>query len=122
MYHTFDGDGYMHGITFFGTEALPTYTKRYVHTRRLLTSIKRGFDVAEIGEQGFGQFDFFPYVTDSLLPNPSHPNHRMGKANTNMVAHNNRLFALEENDKPYEVIASVDGDVNLRTMGRFDFQ
>ena len=46
---------------------------------------------------------------------------RMGKANTNIVAHAGRVLVLEEQDLPYEIVLSFDPDSNLRTVGRFDF-
>lgn len=118
-YHIFDGDGFIHAVNFVAGDKAPSYTKRWVRTRRLLTSMKRGYDVGEMGEQGLGSFSYFEHVRDTLLPSAAEKGHRMGKANTAMVHHHSKLLALEEADKPYEVLSSFDGETNLRTVGRW---
>lgn len=120
-YHSFDGDGLIHSVTFPGNGTSASYVKRWVRTRRLVTSEQRGFDVSEIGEQLVGGFNYADHVFDSA-PHGPQDKKRMGRANTNMVAHANRLFALEEQDLPYHIVASWDLDSHLRTVGKYDFQ
>ena len=122
-YHTFDGDGFIHSVTFPADGTKPFYVKRWVRTRRLLTAELRGFDVAEMGEQAFGSFSYFEHVMDKLAPghDAGGKGQRMGKANTNLVTYANRVLSLEEQDVPYEVVASWDPWSHLRTVGKFDF-
>jgi len=119
-YHSFDGDGFVHAVGF--RDGVASYTKRFVRTHRLVTSEQRGFDVSEIGMMSTGDFSYPPHVTDKIKPNLAPAVARMGKANTNLVAHAGRVLALEEADVPYEIVVSHDGDSNLRTVGRFDWQ
>jgi len=122
-YHVFDGDGFVHCVSFKSAAdgaRRCTYTKRWVRTRRLVTAERRGFDVAELGEQAYGRLGYMGAVVDGDPDSPQ-PGHRMGKANTAMVAHAGRVLVLEEADKPYHIVASWDGESNLRTVGRFDF-
>jgi len=121
-YHAFDGDGFVHAFSFPCDENSPTYVKRWVRTRRLVTSELRGFDIGEMGEQALGSFSYFEHVTDTKAPGHSRAHgHRMGKANTNLVTYANRVFSLEEQDMPYELVASWDPSSHIRTVGRFNF-
>jgi hypothetical protein len=77
-YHFFSGDGVIHGVEFSaaGSDGSPgsvTYRRKFVETPNITT----GEDV--VGDE------------------------RGGLANTAMVFHANRLLALEEGSKPYEV-------------------
>jgi len=55
-YHAFDGDGFVHAVTF--SDGSAKFTKRFVRTRRLVASEARGFDVAEMGMMAEGDFSY----------------------------------------------------------------
>ena len=78
-------------------------------------SKERGFDVGEMGESFAGNMGYLRHVMD---PDGGE---RMGKANTNVVVHAGKLLALEEQDKPYAMSLSFDGDKNLETIRRETF-
>lgn len=106
-YFWFDGDGMLHAIHLHDGKA--DYVNRFIHTKRFESDRKLGESVAELAELSCGN--------SSVLGKTGDENgERMGKANTALVFHNRRAFALEENDKPYIIkLPSLD------TIGRFDY-
>ncbi|MFI4973592.1 MAG: carotenoid oxygenase family protein [Caulobacterales bacterium] len=87
-YHWFSGDGMIHG--FFVEDGKVRYRNRYVRTPKWETEHAAG--KALWG--GFGN----PMTSD-----PSVMGKDSGVANTNIVWHANRLYALEEGHPPFEL-------------------
>lgn len=105
--HAFDGDGEVHAVDFRSM----TYGSHVVQTYRLET------------ERTWGPV--FPRL--SAMCSPLHwalqrvgvidKSKGAGTANTSIVHHADRLFALHEGDFPYELAY----DDTLTTVGRYDF-
>jgi len=104
-YHTFDGDGMIHGIEFAGGKA--RYRNRFVHNQ--------GFEL----EQERGDW-LYKGMNSMLDPTPSRvPEGAPGSknlANTAFAYHNNTLYALHEPSQP--TIIDLPG---LETRGPTDF-
>jgi carotenoid cleavage dioxygenase len=114
-YHWFDGDGMIHGVVCNGGSGSGTavYSNKWIQTRRFQRDAKLGADgyCGEIGEQimdgvnqAFGQPRDMKAVENAALRKTDPTDQqRLGKANTALVQHSGRFFALEEGDAPYQV-------------------
>ncbi len=103
-YHTFDGDGMLHGIEFTGDRVV--YRNRWVRTRGLEAEMKLGRAVYP----GLSDVMNFP---DPALVGDAGP--VKNRANTHIVRHAGRLLALWEQGLPTEVTPELD------TVGEWSF-
>ncbi len=131
-YHWFDGDGMMNAFRF--SDGKVSYTNRFVGTFKHETEKKFGralfgglrstaktklcgwhqlhfgwFNLLYLGLRRL--FGYGPTQAQYELIDPT-----LNCANTNIVAHADRLLALDEAGKPYQV-----DPVSLSTFGLFDF-
>ena len=88
--HWFMGDGMIHGVRLEGGEA-KSYRNRWVRTRPF-----EGDDTPRVGEDGVADYT-------------------IGQANTNIIGHAGKIFALVETGFPTELTPDLD------TIGTTDF-
>lgn len=122
----------LHGVNTCGGKV--SYTNRWVRTNRFLTDQNLGQEgaFAEIGEQiltGFHKvmgsdtdtavMERAKFVQQqfALRSKDSETGERHGRANTAVLYHAGRFFALEEGDHPYHITLP-----SLSTAGRHSFQ
>ena len=103
-YHTFDGDGMLHGVTF--AEGRARYRNRWIRTRGLEAEIALGRSVYP------GLSDLMNVPDESLVGDAGPIKNR---ANTHIVRHAGRLLALWEQGLPTEVTPELD------TVGEWSF-
>lgn len=104
-YHIFDGDGMLHAVSL--SEGRASYRNRWVESKGLLAERKRGRAL-------------FGGLSEFAFPDPEISAEIGGimknTANTNIVGHAGRLFALMEAVPPTEIAPG-----SLATLGEFDF-
>jgi carotenoid cleavage dioxygenase-like enzyme len=104
-YHVFDGDGMIHSLKFHGGDSL-TYCNKFIKTEAYEKDEQRNFSFSIMGEAAAitqtGNLEWTKYTREP-----------MGRANTALVSHNDRLLALFEQDVPYAI-----DPVSLETIGK----
>lgn len=103
-YHTFDGDGMLHGVEFRGGHVV--YRNRWIRSRGLLAEIALGRSVYP------GLSDVMNFPDESLVGDAGPIKNR---ANTHIVRHAGKLLALWEQGLPTEIAP------DLSTVGEWDF-
>lgn len=118
-YHLFDGDGMMHTVRLSPQGA--TYSNRYARTSRLAQEEAAGWPLFTKTGDAIG-VGFLPQLALQWLKikvGVMSESDGFGTANTALVYHASRLYALHEGDMPYALRVLCSGVID--TLGRDNF-
>ncbi|CAA0806429.1 Probable carotenoid cleavage dioxygenase 4-chloroplastic [Striga hermonthica] len=121
-HHLFDGDGMVHAVSFFFEG--PLFCSRHVRTYKYELEGRAGYPIVPSPFSSFNGF-WASWARVMLgaarvLAGEFDPvGNGYGTANTSVAVIGGKLYALGENDLPYEIKVSPDGDIT--TIGRHDF-
>ena len=111
-YHWFDGHGMIHSVRFQSNESSPIaayYSNQYINTTRyhFEKSMNRNIFVQfgeYVGTLGLIKLLLFKPLIESYFKRKYNlPNFVFGQANTAMVLHHTRLYALHEGSSMFEI-------------------
>ncbi|KAJ7520386.1 hypothetical protein O6H91_19G003600 [Diphasiastrum complanatum] len=119
-YHYFDGDGMLHAVKI--KDGTASYCCRFIETNRYIHEQAAGkpLFINALGElqghQGLARLALFSMrsmlgVVDATKGS--------GAANAGLIFFKGRLLAMSEDDRPYAIRFTEEGDV--KTVGRYDF-
>ena len=118
-YHLFEGDGMIHGI-FFDNGNL-TYINHWIKTDKLIFENKLNFKIPiSISTIKKKEILFLSFIYKFLELFKIVPNF-MGTANTALWKNNNKIYALHERDKPYEIDINFKNK-NIKTIQKTDLK
>jgi carotenoid cleavage dioxygenase-like enzyme len=118
-YHLFDGDGMIHGI-FFDNGNL-TYNNHWIKTDKLNFENKFNFKIPiSMSTIKKKEIIFLSFIYKFLELLKIVPNF-MGTANTALWKNNNKIYALHERDKPYEIDINFKNK-NIETLQKIDLE
>ncbi|CAM6105377.1 unnamed protein product [Calypogeia fissa] len=118
-YHVFDGDGMLHAVRI--KDGIPSYCCRFTRTYRYLKEKAMGHTLYPyvmgelIGWIGLARLGLFSLRDKVGVLERSKG---LGVANAGLAFYNGKLLAMSEDDMPYAVAISDDGD--LETLGHYD--
>lgn len=117
-YHWFDGDGMIHSIFIHENEI--TYHNQWVRTKRLQTEDKWNRKIYLYFGELKGWNGILQIIKYSILETLGFVSKARGTANTAMMKWDNRIFALNEGDMPYEL--NIDHkNCSISTIQRIHF-
>ncbi|MCO5600403.1 hypothetical protein L7F22_054515 [Adiantum nelumboides] len=119
-YHMFDGDGMLHGIRMHAGKAM--YCSRYVRTSRFVQEEIAGrplFLKFFGGFYGFIGFARAGLVLVRVVLGVLNMREGWGLSNTSVCYFNGRVLSLSEDDMPYVIRVTNEGD--FITLGRLQF-
>jgi len=118
-YHLFDGDGMIHGI-FFDNGNL-TYHNHWIKTEKFNFESKLNFKIPiSISTIKKKEIIFLSFIYKFLELFRIVPNF-MGTANTALWNNNNKIYALHERDKPYEIDINFENK-SIKTLQKIDLE
>lgn len=107
-FHYFDGDGMIASFSIH-EDGNVYFSHKWVRTERFLSDAKAGRSLYDFGSLSVGK------PVGHLVLNED--GDRMGKANTSLLLHHRRFYALEDADLPYQLDPR-----SLNTLGRIRFE
>ena len=107
-FHYFDGDGMVASFCI-NEDGNVYFSHTWVRTERFLSDANSGRSLYDFGSLSVGK------TVGHLVLNED--GDRMGKANTSLLLHHRRLYALEDADLPYRL-----HPISLDTLGRSRFE
>ncbi|KAG5541344.1 hypothetical protein RHGRI_021245 [Rhododendron griersonianum] len=119
-YHLFEGDGMLHSVML--SQGRATFCSRYVKTYKYKLERDTGSPMIPNFFSGFyGLRDLCPGVValGRAMTGQISLTQGMGVANTSLNFLRNTLFAMVENDLPYAIRITREGDIEM--VGRHDF-